>query len=126
MKYLVQSREHNYYPLTREEWSSEGWNYTTTKEYDTVEKAVHRVRNDSNLARWIWPLRVMTSEGEFVMGYDPELDTRLPGVRHRIIERNAYKLWEDAGCLVSDGKEFWYKSEAELNECDGLVFRFWQ
>ncbi len=93
MKYLVQMRHSNLDPLTKEEWeSNENWDRSETKTYDNKEKAIFRVETDSNLARMIWPLRVITSEGKVIMGYDPELDTRLPGCRHRIIQRNAREL----------------------------------
>ncbi len=34
---------------------------------------------------------------------------------HKVVERLAYELWEQAGRPVSDGKDFWYKAESLLH-----------
>jgi hypothetical protein len=33
---------------------------------------------------------------------------------NEIIAKIAYLKWQDAGCPVSDGKEFWYQAEQEF------------
>lgn len=88
--------------------------------FQDLEVAFRNLKHNADLARCICPMRVMDSHGRVYRIYDPEKDTRLPGCRHRMIQRNAYLLWEKAGSPQSDGTEFWAKAEAELQESDGI------
>lgn len=109
-------------PLTDEEvrggadWESR----RSGRQYDEADEAVKILERDADLARWIWPLRVIDSDGKVLRVYDPELDTRLPGCRWRIIQRNAYVLWEAAGEPPGDGQNFWLRAEQELKEHNGV------
>lgn len=40
------------------------------------------------------------------------------------IRKLAYKKWEEAGCPVSDGVQFWLEAEADLSADDNVV-QFW-
>lgn len=44
--------------------------------------------------------------------------TTSPETEERIRER-AYHCWEEAGCPVGDGVEFWLKAEAEIAQRPG-------
>lgn len=115
-KYLVQMRSHNRNPLTYDEWlSDQGWDWIPTKVYEDKDLAIRRLRED------VWLMRVITSEDELIMGYDPELDTRLPGCRWRMIQRNAYHLWEAAGRPDGMSDHFWQEAEQSLKENDGII-----
>ena len=113
MKYRVESS----YP----EWHTISSSRAGHQEYDDLDVAIRALEYNSNLARCIWPMRVIDENGRIYRSYDPELDTRLPGIRWEIINRNAYSLWEAAGCPESDGVEFWLRAEKDLKEHNGLV-----
>jgi len=93
--------------------------------WETIQKtsldaAIRILDKRSNLARCIWPMRVIDEKGHIYCVYDPEQDTRLPGCRWRQIRRNAYALWEQNGKPESDGVEFWLEAEATLEESNGV------
>ncbi len=92
----------------------------TPQEFDTLERAVKILEHDADLSRWIWPLRVIDSDGNVYRIYEPEDDTRLPGCRWRKIQRTAYDLWEKAGRPHGDGRQFWHQAEAELPDSRGV------
>lgn len=90
-------------------------------EHDNLERIIVSLRkNYSDLCRWIWPLRVVNEEGYIFCVYDPERDTRLPGCRWRIIQRNAYCLWEKHEGPELTEEFFWKQAESELLESDGV------
>lgn len=122
MKYLVQSN-HAGWP-----WESppeHGWKTISSEraghqEFDSLDVAIQVFERNVDMARCIWPMRIIDTEGKIYQVYDPEADTRLPGCRGRIIEKNAYYLWEAAGRPESDGEEFWLRAEKELPEHNGI------
>jgi len=120
MKYIVQS---NHEGLPWEPPPESGWRPVGNGPYqghDDLDKAIHAFEIHADLARNVWPARVVDSDGKVYKSYDPEQDTRLPGCRWRIIQKNAYHLWDAAGRPVSDGVAFWEKAEAELKEHNGV------
>lgn len=95
-----------------------GWETITT--YLDKYTAIKRLEFDSNLARVVCNLRVIMDDKVYGY-YDPEQDTRLPGCRHRLIQKQAYFLWEKAGKPEVPSEEFWLQAERELKESHGLV-----
>jgi hypothetical protein len=95
-KYLVQS-SHAYMPW--EPPPEHGWKTISSdraghQEFDSLDVALRAFEYNSNLARCVWPMRVIDTEGKIYRIYDSECDTRLPGVRWRIIQKK---------CLLSMG-----------------------
>ena len=122
MKYSVQS---NHECLPWEPPPEFGWKTISSdraghQEFDSLDVAIRAFEYNANLARCIWPMRVIDSEGKVYRVYDPESDTRLPGCRWRIIQKNAYYLWEAAGRPECNGEEFWLQAEQELPEHNGI------
>lgn len=123
MKYMVQSN-HGYHqdfePPPIDQWHTISSDRAGHQEFDHLETAINEFTINSNLARCIWPMRIIDSDGIVYRKYDPEMDTRLPGCRWRLIQRNAYFLWVNAGCPESDGREFWEQAENGLQESCGV------
>ena len=44
-----------------------------------------------------------------------DLQQTLPSVRHTIIEKEAYRLWDEAGRPHHKSLDFWYQAEKDLN-----------
>jgi len=112
MKYYLQSN-----------WGVRAGHLNSWKSYLTtsLEGAIRRLEHDSNLARCIAPMRVVDSNGKVYKHYNPELDTRLPGCKYRMIRKNAYLLW-NAACQPSNrDMEFWLQAEKELQPSNGLL-----
>src|SRR4051812_1366082 len=122
MSYFIQTNHfRSESPLTEEEWDDlyhhEGWHTIGCRE--DLEGGKASFIRHSNLARVIWLSRLLDSDGNVVVRYNPERDMRLPGCRWRMIQRNAYYLWESASKPMSDGVEFWLQAEKDLNESNG-------
>lgn len=112
MKYIVQSSWG--FPVQERVWKTFG--NDPDRRFDDLEKAKKILIYGSNLSRIVCCIRVVDETGKEYARYDPEEDTRLPGCRHRLIEKAAYYLWEKAGKPENSEQEFWLQAERELKE----------
>jgi hypothetical protein len=94
------------------EWKSE---WTTVGEMSTLEKALKRLKFDSDLSRVCGLLRVIDETGFVHARYNPELDYRLPGCFWRRVQKRAYQLWEESNNNESQ-EYFWLRAERQLLE----------
>jgi len=117
MKYLVQSNHAGYHGHRWETISSDRAGH---QEFDNLDTAIRVLERNADMARCIWPMRVIDTDGKVYRGYDPAADTRLPGCRWEMVQKNAYQLWEAAGRPECNGEEFWFQAENELPEHNGL------
>lgn len=116
-RYMIQSnhRESHYNgdDYSKHKFYCNGVGWRTIGNYYDLEKAIESLKNRSNLTRSIWPMRIIDLHDRIYQIYDQEKDMRLPGCRWSKIERDADKLWHQAGCTEGDKKEF--KEQAEVN-----------
>lgn len=114
MKYSVQTY-HKRRDASQADWRTVSPLGALPQEFDDEVAAIRCFNRNADMARMIWAMRVITSDGKVIRYYDPELDIRLPGPRHRAIKQSAYLLWMAAGQPNCDGKEFWFKAESEIS-----------
>lgn len=105
--------------------SPEGWrninsNWGKSAKIEELDRAKDILKYRSFLFRSIVPMRVVDDEGKIYCVYDPNFDTRILTSKYRLIEKEAYYLWEKAGRPNSDGKEFWFQAQLNLKESDGV------
>lgn len=119
--YSVQTNHEMSY---RGEWTDlypdDGWRTVSSsraghQEFQNHEfdKAVKAFELNTSLARMIWPMRLIDSDGVILRYYSPQLDERLPGPQWRL-EQRAYALWEAAGKPEGRDKEFWFAAKMEI------------
>lgn len=124
--YLVQSnhgRTEDFAALPPEEWvviGSSPASRAYVHRFDNLDRALRALKENADMSRMVWPMRVIDEEGRVYRIYDPEQDTRLPGCKWRMIERAAYALWEAAGTPPDRDVEFWLQAERELPKSDGI------
>jgi hypothetical protein len=116
VKYILQSNWS--FPRSEDGWRTFGLN--PDKKFDNLHDAIRSLTTNSNLSRMCCDLRVIDESGKIHCYYDVESDTRLPGCRWRIVQREAYYLWEKTGRPEGRSEEFWAQAEEELKECKGV------
>lgn len=120
MKYILEKNKS--WGVDPNEWEQCIKYYTGLRlDWDDLPSAISSMkRNYTELARWIWPLRIVNEEGYIFCVYDPERDMRLPGCRWRKVQRDAFDLWEQAGRPDGQSDYFWSQAELNIKDCDGV------
>lgn len=118
MMYRIQSN--HYAPYHEYDWKTISSDRAGHQEFDTLERALKVFKRNCNMARCIWPMRVVDDKGFLHALYNPDLDTRLPGSRFYLVQKLAYSLWEEAGHPEGRADQFWYTAESTLPEDNGV------
>lgn len=108
------------YSTNESHWKTISSSRAGYQEFDDLKVALRVFQANANMARCIAPMRVIDSEGVIYADYNPERDTRLPGPRHRLIQRAAYDLW-NSSAKDKEATEFWDMAEKNLVESNGVT-----
>lgn len=110
MKYTLESNWT--FPRRDDGWEpSKAW-----RQFSDVEKAVKAIKHDADSSLVVSDLRVVDENGVVYAVYEVEKDMRLPECRWEATQRDAYFLWQAAGCPTCDGTEFWHLAEEKIDK----------
>ncbi|MCK9458618.1 MAG: hypothetical protein M0R80_03180 [Proteobacteria bacterium] len=115
MTYRIQTN-HNFHGenISERDWNTISSSRAGHQEFDDDELAIaiKTFERNANMARMIWPMRLIDSNGQILRYYNPELDEWLPGPRGRL-EEKAYYIWEKIGAT---DVECWFKAKEETEK----------
>lgn len=114
MKYSIQTHKGDI-------WRTVSSDRAGHQAFDDLAAAVRCFNDNVDMARMIWPMRLVRDDGVVLRAYDPHQDMRLPGCRFEATRRLAYELWEAAGRPDGDDQKFWFEAQARLPQSNGVT-----